>query len=261
VNEIDRIRSLITGLQKTQPKIYEALSAVAKALDKLDTNIEAVVSELASVPESGLAIAPNVIVFTYRFTRRNVILEWEQPDLSIFHYEIKVGGADWDTATHVLTTSTLSAVLDPLVVGTTRYWIKGIDFDGNVSIAALALDVVVPAIGAISVTSAVIDNNILFSWTEPTSTFDIDYYTIYKGAVLVGKTKGTFAVVFESVGGTFEYKFKPVDIAGNVGPESTISVEVRQPPDFDLLAQLVDDLSGTKVNTMIQDGKLLANVC
>lgn len=261
MKETDRAKTIITGVQKQYPKVYETIIALIKGLDVLDTRINEIKSVVDSdTPEAELPIAPNVEVFTYAFTRRNLILNWEQPDTSIIFYEIKKGGSNWETASHVLTTATLSAVFDPILVGTTRYWIKGIDFDGNVSVSALALDVNVPEIGSIIVTTSVIDNNILFQWTEPTSIFDIDYYLITKDATVVGKQKGTFAILFETVGGIFNYKIKAVDIAGNIGPEVTITVEVRQPPDFDLLASGIDDLSGVKVNTLVYNGKLLANV-
>ena len=260
MNEIDRIKSLITGLQRTQPHIYEAFSAITKALDKLDINLEFIKSELAAVPGAGLPIAPSVKIFTYELTRRNVILRWEQPDLSIFHYEIRKGGTTWENSSHLLTTATLSAVFDPLPLGVTRYWIKGIDFDGNVSETALPLDVSIPAIGAFNLSGIVIDNNVLLNWTIPDSTFDIAYYSVYRGATLIGRQDGTFAIVFETVGGTYTYRVIPVDWAGNIGPESAISVTVRQPPDFDLISQGIDDLSGTKVNTLIYEGRLLCNV-
>jgi len=260
MNETDRVRAIITGLQNQYPKIYEAFSALTKAVDKLDENIDTIKSEVESIPETGLAIAPNVLFFTYTFTRRNVILSWVQPDTSIFFYEIRVGGFSWETASHVLTSATLSAVFDPLPVGTTRYWIKGIDFDGNVSVDALFLDVTVPAIGTIIAMSTVIDNNVLLQWTEPTTTFDIDYYTITRDSTLIGKQKGTFAIVFESISGVFIYKLQPVDIAGNIGPESAVLAEVRQPPDFELMAQIIDDLSGTKVNTVIYESRLLCSI-
>lgn len=263
MSEIDRVKSLITGLQKSHPKIYEALSAIAKSLDKLDTSLEAVKSEIRSIPETGLAIAPNVTTFTYELTKYHVILRWEQPDTSIFAYEIKKGGTNWDDASSVLKSSTLSAVFDPIPVGITTYWIKGIDFDGNESVSALRLDVSVPAIGGINITATVIDNNVLFAWSEPSSVFDIDYYLLYRDTTLIGKTKGTFTVSFESIGGTFTYKIKAVDIAGNVSPESSITVEVRQPPDFDLLGTLDDEfLDGIRVNVLRDAAqmKLIANV-
>jgi hypothetical protein len=260
MNEIDRIKSLITGLQRTQPRIYEAFSAITKALDKLDINLEFIKSELEAIPEGGLPIAPNILIFTYELTRRNVILRWEQPDLSIFHYEIRKGGTSWETSSHLLTTATLSAVFDPLPVGTTRYWIKGIDFDGNVSELALPLDVNIPAIGTFSLSAVVIDNNVLLNWTIPTSTWDIAYYNVYRETTLVGRQDGTFAIVFETSGGTYLYRVNSVDLAGNIGPEASISAIVRQPPDFDLIAQGIDDLSGTKVNTVIYRNRLLANI-
>lgn len=262
MNEVERVKSLILGIQFKQPRLYAALSEIAKALDKLDTNIEAVTSELRSIPLTGLAIAPNVTVFNYTFTRRNVLLSWAQPDTSIFAYEIRKGGSSWETASIVLTSSTLNAVFDPLLVGTTTYWIKGIDFDGNYSAEAKQLDVIVPPIGVITLSGFAIDNNVLFQWSEPTTTFDIDYYLLTRDSTIIGKTKGTFAITFESVGGTFEYKIKAVDIAGNISPETSLSVEVRQPPDFDLLANGIDDLSGIRVNVMLDsiNMKLIANV-
>jgi hypothetical protein len=260
MNETDRVRSIITGIQRQYPKIYEALSALAKGLDKLDVNIDEVKSQLQTIPQIGLALAPNVEVFTYELIKKNVILRWEQPDPSIFAYDIKRGGTDWDTASHILRTSTTSAVFDPLPTGTTTYWIKGIDFDGSVSIDAKRLDVEVPAIGNMSLSASVIDNNVLFRWTEPNSVFDIAYYELYRDLTFLGKITGTFTTVFESIGGLFVYQIRPIDIAGNDGPYTTAQVEVRQPPDFDLLANSVDDLSGTKVNTLVYNGRLLCNV-
>ena len=83
---------------------------------------------------------------------------------------------------------------------------------------------------------------------------------MYREQTLVGRQDGTFAIVFETSGGTFLYRVIPVDLAGNRGPEASISVAVRQPPDFDLIAQSLDDLSGTKVNTAIYGNRLLANI-
>jgi hypothetical protein len=260
MNEIDRIKSLITGLQRTQPRIYEAFSAITKALDKLDINLDSIKTELESVPIAGLPIAPNVLVFYYELTRRNVILRWNQPDSSIFHYIVKKGGTDWDNASHLITTATLSAVFDPLPVGTTRYWIKGMDFDGNVSENALPLDVNIPPIASFGVNAVVIDNNVLLTWTIPVSTWDIQYYTLYRETTLIGRQDGTFAVSFEMISGTYTYRVIPTDIAGNIGAEATTTVVVRQPPDFDLVAQGIDDLSGVIDRGLRIGDKILYNV-
>lgn len=261
MGDVDRARSLINGLQLKQPRLYEALQAILGKLDDLDTSIATVRSTLTSIPGTGLNIAPNVTVFTYRLTRRNIILEWEQPDTSIFAYEIRTGGTNWDNASSILRTSTTSAVFDPLPIGTTIYRIKGIDFDGNVSQDETVLVVEIPIIGNITISSSVIDNNVLLSWTEPDSTWLIDYYEIRRDTNLVGTQKGTFAVLFENIGGEFIYKIKAYDIAGNSGPEGLITIEVRQPPDFDLIATGVDaNLDGTKVNAIEYNGRLLVNV-
>ena len=145
-------------------------------------------------------------------------------------------------------------------MGSTIYRIKTINSNGDYSVEETKVEVIVPPIGGLVITATVIDNNVLLSWTKPTTTFNIDYYEITKNGSVIGQNRSTFFVTFETVSGTYTYGVTAIDIAGNESDESTIAAEVRQPPDFDLIAQLVDDLSGTKVNTVIQDGRLLANI-
>lgn len=204
---------------------------------------------------------PDVLIFTYVFTPFNLVLGWEAPSFESLFYEIRIGSSSWDTANRIIITTNLLAILDPIAVGTTTYRIKAFNSSGIYSINEKTVDVVVPAIGAVSITSTVIDNNVLLDWTEATSTFNIDYYDILKDGLVIGKQRGTFTVLFETTGGTYTYGIRAVDIAGNIGPTSSIIAEVRQPPDFDLIATGIDDLLGTKVNTMIYEDKLLANVC
>jgi hypothetical protein len=67
----------------------------------------------------------------------------------------------------------------------------------------------------------------------------------------VGLQRGTFAVFFESVAGLYTYTVIPVDLAGNQGPSSSVTLEVNQPPDFELQDYRKSLLSGYKENAWL----------
>ena len=106
------------------------------------------------------------------------------------------------------------------------------------SVERLEVTFTVPPLGYLSIESTVIDNFIRLEWEEPSSTFDIDYYIFKRGDVRKGRISNTFLNYFESSAGTNEYSIAPVDIAGNVGPEISESVVVRNPIDFEFQGRL-----------------------
>jgi hypothetical protein len=115
-------------------------------------------------------------------------------------------------------------------------------------------------IPAVVISSQVIDNNVLLLWSAPPSTFVIRSYIIKKDGVEVGRMTGTFTTFFEAVPGTFRYAVVPIDLAGNIGDESSVLITVNQPPDYALHDTFVSTLNGTRVNVLLLPGpKLLAS--
>jgi len=253
------VKGLIQRIKPVNPALYEVLNRFATQLNSLDKTINEVRSEIAVVPVTGLAIAPDVVVFNYTISRRNIRLTWEQPDPSIMSYELRYG-IDWDTAERVLITSTTSAVFDPLPIGSHTYLIKGIDSLGNVSSTAKSLTFNIVGPGTVNITSQTFGSNVLLYWSEPTTEFDINYYVIEKGGIELARFTGTFANLLELSGGTFDYTIYAVDIAGNVGAENTITVTVASPTDFELQDELVSSFTGTKVNCIVDGDRLIAPV-
>jgi hypothetical protein len=161
----------------------------------------------------------------------------------------------------VFRTSNLQADIDPLLEGEHIYLIKTRNLAGTYSSLFSAVTVLVPEVSTIAITSKVIDNNILLSWTEPTSFFSVDHYDVYRNGVKVGTQKGTFAVYFEQIPGDFNYGIVSVDVAGNESVLVEIEVIVLQPPDFDLQDEFDSALDGDRVDVALLSGpKLLANV-
>lgn len=173
--------------------------------------------------------------------------------LPIAYYELR-WGTSWDSYSAIIAT-TPGTRTDITVnwQGNRTFWIKAYDTAGNTSSAGSyvwiptlpTMDTLVPQI---------IDNNVLLTWTSTQGSLPIDYYKLYKDAQLVSTTAAQFAVLFESIAGTYTYAIAPVDTAGNVGNQTSVQAAVAQPPDFTLFANTQSTLTGTHTNTFKDTG-------
>jgi hypothetical protein len=246
VIRVSDITTLIQGYQQVDPRLYDILNGLVNSVDDLQTKVFPIIDRVTTIVTEPIPDTPTG--FAYSTTGRNLILTWNSA-ANARTYEVR-RGTNWDTASQITITGITEARLDPIIVGTTRYLLKSINGAGVPSSGFAYVDVVIPPIGAITINGRVIDNNVLLSWSEPVSTWDIDYYTISRGGIIVGTQHGTFIAVFESAGGTYTYSVFPTDMAGNIGPSSSVSLVVAQPPDFELLDYRKSILSGLKVNAL-----------
>lgn len=200
----------------------------------------------------------DVTVFTHTINSDGVVLSWENPDDPTPRwYDIRLG-ASWGTADRVAVTSATQFNLGAVASGT--YLIKALNRNGAESATAASTVVTIPALGTISVTATVVDNNVLLKWTAPSSLFAIDYYTVKKNGSTIGTIKGTFTAIYEQAAGTFTYSITPVDIGGNSGTPATIDATVSTPPDYVLSGTVADDQTGTKVNVLLSGTSLIGPV-
>lgn len=240
--------NLLQGYQRTDPRLYEILKAVIGNLNSLIDDVTPIIvaSESGEITVGTLA---DVTLFEYQLLLYSVRFTWAKPSEDVQFFEIRKGSGTWESADYVLASKTLVANIDPLTVGSHTYQIRATNEAGNYSTNSLFLVVVVPAIGSISISSQVIDNNVLLSWTPATSSFQLKEYIITKDGVEIGRQPGTFTVIFERSAGEFEYGVQALDIAGNLSDVSLISVTVSAPKDYVLRDQEVDAaFDGTRVN-------------
>jgi hypothetical protein len=246
----DQVLARIGNLRRKDPKLYESLKLIVEGLDAVTIQLNPI-QEITAQVQAALALPPPVSIFGYSLSSTAVTLTWDAPSPigSTMFYEIRKGTV-WETATFVLRTPSLSAALDPLTVGTHDYMIKTLNSNGDESTNSLSTEVVIPAISTPSVSAQVIDNNVLLSWNEPTSTFLVDYYEVLKDSVVQGELSGTWMSLFESTAGTYVYGVIAYDIAGNASAEGQVSAIVDEPPDFELHSELSFDLTaGTHTAT------------
>jgi hypothetical protein len=249
------VKSLLGGIEFDDPRLYDALAHLITDLYKVyDANFPPSSRAFGS---TGQVTSPgDVTGFIATLYDNNLKLSWAQA-AGIVSYEIRYksgtfDSTDWDTATVILRTATLSADINPLTIpltfGNHTFLIKTVDNSGTESDTAAYVVVNIPVINSPTVSATVITNFVLLSWTVPTSVFVIDHYNVYKNGVLQGRVSGTFEAIFETVGGTFTYVIEPVDIVNNIGMASPgLALIVSNPVDFTLHAIITSTFTGTKV--------------
>jgi hypothetical protein len=247
-----------SGIQTQYPTLYDVIRGMIVNLDRISEDIITVSSVIGITTVGGYA--PNVSGFSATSNGTNIILSWTSLGAG-YSYEIREG-VDWATADYVTTTLGNSVPLDPRVVGAYKFLIKAIDGNSRYSETAASTEFIVHSVGSVVVSTTVLGNSINFTWTEPTSTFYIDYYNVYKDGNLIGYTSGNFFSYFETTSGTFDYKIVAVDLAGNESPDVVnAQVNAGNPTDFVLVGSQSDSsFTGTKTNALVDVNGLLVPV-
>lgn len=260
--------SLLGGIEFKDPRMYTLLEIIIKEFYTLERQINPPTTQsfLESGIQSGsISSASGFIATIYN---NNVRLSWNAiSGTSYYDIRYKAGiavAADWATSNNILRSTSLSADINPLTIpltiGSHTFLIKPVNSSGVEAVTAIVTTITIIQALAPTISSTVIDNNVLLTWTAPISQFDTAYYNIYKNGVKSGIMKGTFEVIFETSSGTYTYGVEAVDIVGNIGVRGFATVAVRQPPDFELFDNRISSLNGTKVNTIKIESYLLCCV-
>lgn len=210
--------------------------------------------------------APSAPTVSASFEIDNCILSWTIPagTQQITGYEVRVDGTSWATATSIGQTDSTTFKVKGTWSGPKTFWVSAIDSAGNVGVSgSTSATVVIPS--APTITTQVIDNNILLYWTDAKQTLPIVNYEIrrgatYAGATVVGTKQGLFTALFESTGGSYTYWVVGIDSAGNYGTPASIAATVAQPPDYVLYSDFYSTLNGTLSNAFIENGCVIAPI-
>lgn len=261
--------NLLAGIEFDDPRLYDLLSILIRDFYALNRQINPPTTrsfgETGQLGSSGL-----VTGFTATLYGNNLHISWAATS-GAFEYILKYHlgtSTDWATGNTLLTTTGLSADINPvtvpLVVGTHTFLLKGKTSSGVESLAAAVLTITINTIEAPVISPTIIDNNVLLNWTAPASQLNISYYNVYKNSLFLGTMAGTFEAIFETVAGTYLYGVEAVDIVGNIGTRGSILAIVNQPPDYELQDSRTSDLLGSRVHVAYEllgtTPRLVANV-
>lgn len=260
------LMSLIQQSRSIDPSISDAFILIANEFDRISGIIDPAPVVAKKIAKVSLPAPLDVLDLTYVINLDNITLSWNAPEVGFLLYEIRQGLLDdsfatWDTASRLLVTGSLSAIINPLLVGTTTFFIKAINANGVYSAAADSVDVIITGILPFSVTSSVLGNFVLIDWLDPITNFTIDYYIITRDSVVVArKVFNSFYSIQEVAGGIYTYGVTAVDIAGNESAEIFVQATVGPPADFDFINSIMSTLNGTIVNGVLDNGSLFVNI-
>lgn len=146
------------------------------------------------------------------------------------------------------------------------YVIRAIDSAGNVG-ASRTVPITVSTGIVNSLTTEVIDNNVLFRWTStagslPILTFDLRRGATWATATSIGTKSGGFTTVFEApqIQTNYTYWLAAVDTAGNYGTPVSVTATVNQPPDYVLAANFISTYGGTLSNAVVTNNTVVMPV-
>ena len=242
--------SLVEGYQHTDPKLYQILQAFVQSIGELQETVDPIVRQITDTSGTIGAIPTAPTAIGYEILQKLVLRIYWSGATNAASYEVRKG-TDWDTAFFVAATPQQEVRLDPILVGNHTYLVKSRNGLGAYSSVALLVVVSIPPIPAPLMNAQVIDNNVLLRYSRPNSTWRINHYDVYRNNSVIGSIAGEFFVWFEASAGTFTYGVEAVDIAGNRSPRASVSVDVRQPPDFELEDIRHSLLAGYRVNALI----------
>lgn len=194
----------------------------------------------------------DVMNFTAAAKLFGILLSWDDlPDPDRECFEIRQGGTGWGDATVLTCVDALAYTVDPQPAGQTTFRIKAIDTatPPNVSVNATSVTLTITANEVANLRAQVIDNNVLLQWDNIQGTFEVDHYEIRQGAAFataeaIGDADATVDLLQELTDGVYTYWVVPVDRAGNLGVEKSITVTVDAPPGFIFRAKFDTDWIG-----------------
>lgn len=240
--EIASIRAKDARLGRTLEMLNKQLFALKQLVDPL------VADTTASVSAASAPTTPGG--FSVAFTGTTVRFSWASVD-GAASYEVRRGD-DWDTATLEFRTVNVGADIDPVLIGDYTFLLKAIDIDGNYSDDPAEVSFSIPLILPVVITSIVIDNTVLLTWSSPTTVFNITRFDVYRDDVLFGFSRGNFSSIFEAVAGDYTYKIIAVDLAGNESSPAQVTLSLNQPPDFVLEDSHTSTLNGTLSSMVLE---------
>lgn len=221
------------------------ITAVSAAGNKADpilvTNYQVVGKTQPPSSVAWTAVTPYVL------ENFGIRLNWVTlAELDLSEYELRTGGTTWETATLVSRLKATSFFTRPNTAGNIKFWLKAIDTSGNYSLAATELTVVIPLPNTTNPTAVISGQDFVLGWTLSTGAFAIDYFDIRHGAsfaagTVVDKTRTIGYSQHIDYGGVRTYWIAAVDVAGNVGPAASVSLNIQNPTTVTITTQVIDN--------------------
>ena len=204
---------------------------------------------------------PDAVVPLLSYSGENIVVQWGIPPSSfvIDYYEVSIEG------TVVAESKSTSYTVKATWVGACNVQVVAVDIAGNRS--AVANVEASPSLPAAPVLSSIktASNQFKLIYSATAGDLPISSYVVSVGSltspteVLEKAGNSSFTTVSENVGGEYIYFVQAKDTAGNLGPESGITVQLEDSTDLSVIlsdSQAASGFSGVRTNMVDVDGVL-----
>lgn len=224
-------------------------------------NASGIVSSMASVLNyvvQGKSEPPSTVQgLSGSVDATGVRLRWDAiADKDVAGYEIRYGadGITWESATIVGEARGTSFATNIVRGGTYSFLVKAKDTTGNYSTVAAILRSIIPVPEAPLVTIKVDNADLIIAWVAPESYFSVDHYEVTYSAITEESPTPSFStsIAFMSTKalsyrspiswtGTRWFYVYAVDVNGNIGDYTAISLQINAPGAITIVAADVVD--------------------
>lgn len=225
------VNAMICRAAAGNTELQSTLQEILDYLGRMSLTLYGAPQEPGTFAPSAEAVPIAPIEFQYNLTRDNVILYWTPGSADFTYFEIRKG-TNWDTGDRIIITNNLTALLDPVLIGRHDYMIRAMGKSGTYSSGILSTGFNIPPLGAIVITASVTLNSVQLSWTVPTSTWRLAYFTVKRQGITVATTTGTFYAGSEQAAGNYTYSVVAVDIAGNSSLPAEVTIYTTGVADY-----------------------------
>lgn len=192
----------------------------------------------------------NVSGFAGQIGNFGIFFTWNKiPDLDVAFYELRLGdlSSNWDTAIVTAQVAGDSKQIDLKLTGSYRFFIKAVDTSGNYSTNATQLTLNVAGPSAPVVSFGLTGANLTLNWAASSGVFEVREYEIRFGTTFASATveatiKGTSYARKVDWNGLRRYWVVARDVAGNMGTETAVDVNITAPGTVNALnVEVVDN--------------------
>lgn len=165
----------------------------------------------------------------------SIILTWSEiPDIDRKGYEIRYGGADWNSSLFRERVTGTTFTLPLKVAGSYQFFIKAFDRSDNYSFFPAGATAVITGPAQPTASIELVAGDVKFAWSEVVSQFAVTGYRISYGDVFATSTelvstKATNYRTRVSWGGNRTFWIVAIDAAGNLSSPARVDVNVAVP--------------------------------
>lgn len=220
---------------------FNSYGAAQKGLAEVSPYAYTITGVMAKIPPS------DVTGVTVSASDDRVVLSWDSvSDVDLREYEVR-DGATWATGVLLGRVRATTLKLPARASGAYSFGVAAIDTLGNYSktpTIQIFTSTVPNAVGGLS--SAISGPNYVLTWTAPASLYRVDTYEVRYGATWAGgtyvdRTKALSYSAKATHSGARVYWVAAIDIAGNVGAQTSVTIAINVAAQPTIAQQVVDN--------------------